>query len=57
MEKRFEGVDKRFEAVEKRFEAVDKRFDDMNHRFTQVQWMMGLGFTVLAALMGVFNFF
>jgi tetrahydromethanopterin S-methyltransferase subunit G len=61
VDKRFElmmnYMEKRFEGVDKRFEAVDKRFDDMNHRFTQVQWMMGLGFTVLAALMGVFNFF
>ena len=68
MDKRFEAVDKRFEAVDKRFEAVDKRFDDLLHhmdkrfetidkRFSSIQWMMGLGFTLLAALMAVFNFF
>jgi hypothetical protein len=36
---------------------MDQRFEDMNRRFSQVQWMMGIGFTLLAALMGVFNFF
>ena len=57
VDKRFGAVDKRFESVDKRFESVDKRFEDMNRRFTSLQWTMGIGFTVLAALMGVFNFF
>lgn len=60
MNNRFEQVDKRFEELRldmnNRFEQVDKRFDDMNKRFTQIQWTMGLGFTILAALMGIFNF-
>jgi hypothetical protein len=37
------------EVMEARFEAVDRRF-------ASLQWTMGLGFTLLAALMGVFNF-
>ena len=72
MEKRFEQVDKRLEQIQadmdRRFEQVDKRFvelrEDMNKRFEQVdrrfshlQWTMGLGFTILAALMGIFNFY
>lgn len=61
IDKRFEQVDKRFEQVDKRFEQVDKRFEelreDMNKRFSQLQWTMGLGFTTMAALMGIFNFF
>ena len=65
MDKRFEQVDKRFEELRldmnNRFEQVDKRFEelrlDMNKRFSQLQWTMGIGFTILAALMGVFNFF
>ena len=61
MDKRFEQVDKRFEQIDKRFEQVDKRFEelreDMNKRFSQLQWTMGLGFTTMAALMGIFNFF
>jgi chaperonin cofactor prefoldin len=54
-------MDKRFEQVDKRFEQVDKRFEelrmDMNKRFSQLQWTIGIGFTVLAALMGIFNFY
>jgi len=45
------------EVMEARFEGVDARFKGVDKRFSQLQWMMGLGFTVLAALMGVFNFF
>ncbi len=47
--------------MDKRFEQMDKRFEDMQHymdkRFSQLQWTTGLGFTILAALMGIFNFF
>ena len=50
-------MNSRFEQVDKRFEQVDKRFDDMNKRFSQLQWTIGLGFTILAALMGIFNFY
>ncbi len=72
MDKRFEQVDKRLEQMQiemdKRFEQVDKRFEAMQHqtdirfdsvdkRFTQLQWTMGLGFTLMAALMGIFNFY
>ena len=67
IDKRFEQVDKRFEQVDKRFEQVDKRFEDMQYnmdkRFEQVdkrldqqKWVIGLGFTLVAALMSVFNF-
>ena len=56
MEKGFEAVDKRFELMEKqidkRFEAVDKRLElmekQMNKRFRALQWMMGLGFTLMS---------
>ena len=65
MDKRFMQVDKRLEELRldmnKRFEQVDKRFGelrgDMNKRFSQLQWTMGIGFTILAALMGIFNFY
>jgi uncharacterized protein (DUF3084 family) len=65
MNKRFEEVDRRFEAMQsnmnERFEAVDKRFEMMqsymDKRFSSLQWTMGIGFTLIAALMGVFNFF
>jgi len=57
MEARFTAVNQRFEDINNRFEDVNKRFEDMDKRFSQVQWMMGLGFTLLSILMGVFNFF
>lgn len=49
------------EIMNVRFESMDKRFDDLIHhldkRFSSVQWVMGLGFTLMAGLMAVFNFF
>ena len=33
-------------------DEIDKRFDDMNKKFSQLQWSMGIGFTVLT---GVIN--
>jgi hypothetical protein len=45
------------DQMDKRFMQVDKRFDDVNKRLSQLQWTMGIGFTVLAALMGIFNFY
>ena len=59
--KRFEATDIRFESLDKRFESLDKRFEMlqryMDKRFSQMQWTMGLGFTMIVMLMGVFNFF
>ncbi len=58
---RFEAVDKRFEALQRetnaRFEAVDKRFEAMDKRFSQLQWIIGLGFSLMAALMGTLRLF
>ena len=70
MRERFEAVDKRFESVDKRFESVDKRFEDMNKRFEDMnnrfdgmnkrfsglQWAIGLGFTILAIMMTVYQY-
>ncbi len=60
VDKRFEAMDKRFEALQRemnaRFEAVDKRFEAMDKRFTALQWMMGLGFTLTVAFMGMLKF-
>ena len=52
-----EVMEVRFQAVQTEFKAVHQRFEDMDKRFTQLQWSMSIGFTVLAALMAVFNFF
>ncbi len=49
-----------FEQMEKRFEEVDKRFEVLQHysdkRFSQLQWTIGIGFSLLAALLGVFHY-
>ena len=52
-----EVMEVRFQAVQTEFKGVYQRFEEMDKRFSQVQWTMGIGFTVLAALMAVFNFF
>jgi len=72
MDKRFNAVDKRFEAVQKsidqrfesmqremdrRFESMDKRFEDLNNRFNSMQWLIGVGFSLLAILLAVFRIF
>jgi len=49
MNARFEGVNARFEGVNARFEAIEKRF-------TALQWMIGVGFTLLAIMMTLSNF-
>lgn len=60
MQKGFEYMEKRFEQVDKRFEQVDKHFEDMQHymdrRFSQLQWMIGIGFTAITVFMGLLNF-
>lgn len=66
-EERFKAIDQRFEAVDKRFEAMDKRFDDLIHfmdkrfeavdkRFSSLQWFIGIGFSLIVALMSVYRF-
>lgn len=66
VDKRFESVDKRFEsiqiqidqrfaAVEKRFESVDKRFDDVQENFRRMQWLIGVGFVLVTAVVTVFG--
>ncbi len=65
MDKRFEEMhhymDKRFESTEKRFENMDKRFTDMqgymDKRFSMLQWLIGLGFSLLAILIGIMRVF
>ncbi len=60
MHARFEAMDQRFQASEKRFEALQRemhaRFEAMDRRFTQVQWVMGLGFSLTIAFLGLLKF-
>jgi chromosome segregation ATPase len=55
--KRFDDVNKRFDDVNKRFEDVNKRFEDFNQRFSQLQWLMGLGMTLLTTLIVTLKLF
>ena len=52
----FEKVDARFEKVDAQFEKIDARFERMEHRISQIFIFLGVGFTILAALITVFQF-
>ena len=45
------------ESLKNQAELMRQGFEHMEKRFTHQQWTMGIGFTLLAALMGIFNFF
>jgi len=56
MEARFEKVDERFEKIDERFERMDERFERMEHRISMIFTFLGVGFTVLATLITLFQF-
>jgi len=63
MDKRFERVDARFEKIDERFEKIDERFEKIDERFERLEQkisqlfiFLGVGFTVLAALVTLFQF-
>ncbi len=56
METRFAAVDVRFEDINKRFEDINKRFGDMNSRFNGMQWLIGVGFGLIATMVTIFEF-
>ena len=39
-----------------RFDDINKRFDDMNKHLNRLTWLIGMGFVLLATLMGLFKF-
>lgn len=60
--KRFEDCNRRFEDVNRRFDDVSFRFDDVNHRFgdmqesfRRTQWLIGIGFVMVTAVVTVFG--
>ena len=63
MTERFTAMDKRFEDQQaysdKRFTAMEKRFEDLqaysDRRFRALQWSLGIGFSVVTALVTVFG--
>ena len=46
----------RFEKVDERFEKIDERFERMEHRISMIFTFLGVGFTVLATLITLFQF-
>ena len=50
----------RFEAIEKRFEALQRemnaRFESLEKRLSFTQWLIGIGFTAIMAMIGIFRY-
>jgi len=51
-----ELMETRFDAVDVRFEDMNSRFEDMNSRFNGMQWLIGVGFGLIATIVTVFEF-
>jgi len=51
-----QDMDARFEKVDARFEKVDERFEKMEHRISWIFTFLCVGFTILAALITLFQF-
>jgi tryptophanyl-tRNA synthetase len=56
MDERFEKMDERFEKMDERFEKMDERFEKMEHKISLIFTFLGVGFTILAALITLFQF-
>jgi hypothetical protein len=58
---RFEAINARFEAINTRFEALIKemntRFEALDKRLNFLQWLIGIGITLLGGLITLLNFF
>jgi biopolymer transport protein ExbB/TolQ len=61
---RFEAMEKRFEALQremdKRFEALQRemnaRFESLEKRLSFTQWLIGIGFTAVMAVIGILRY-
>ena len=61
---RFEAMEKRFEALQremdKRFESLQKemnaRFESLGKRLGFTQWLIGIGFTAVMAMIGILRY-
>jgi len=61
---RFEAIEKRFEALQremdKRFEALQRemnaRFESLEKRLSFTQWLIGIGFTAVMAMIGILRY-
>jgi hypothetical protein len=58
---RFEAINTRFEAINTRLEALIKemntRFEALDKRLNFLQWLIGIGITLLGGLITLLNFF
>lgn len=56
-----EGLKNIAEQMQKGFEYMERRFEDMQHymdkRFNQLQWTIGIGFTMMTLFIGLLNYF
>ncbi len=65
MNSRFESMQKemnsRFESMQKemnlRFQSADTKFEAMEKRLNTITWLIGMGFTIIAFMMGALNLF
>jgi hypothetical protein len=53
MQQGFNAIDKRFEDL---IHYMDKRFESIEKRFSSLQWLIGIGITLIAVLMAAFEF-
>ena len=51
-----EGFAELRQEMEARFERIDERFERMEHRISMIFTFLGVGFTVLATLITLFQF-
>ncbi len=61
MDSRLETINSRFVALQtqldSRFEASNIKFESLEKRLTKITWLIGIGFTTLAILIGYFDLF
>jgi hypothetical protein len=57
LKNQFELMKQGFDLMEKRFEQIDKRFEQVDKRFNSMQWLIGIGFTLLTIVMTAYRFF
>ncbi len=49
-------IGERFEKIDERFEKIDEQFEKMEHKISMIFTFLGVGFTILAALITLFQF-
>lgn len=52
---RFEDVNRRFQDTNNRFGDMHSRFEDMQESFRRTQWLIGIGFVMVTAVVTLFG--